>query len=372
MERLLCTFDEDIPILVERQEEDPESVIERSYQLLMEKQRQDKLSDALSEDTKTFIEKVIGQHLETKSKRDNYYEHELIKCYKARVKFLENQVKEMSEIIRNFTSNISNNSSSTKFTKVKSEHSFVPIFNTPNATIATPIDITLKKESKMKHQKNLHEEIIDVNPNGETEQAKRILKDQLVAIRIEKHNNFIKQKSVIKTTKAKDTSSKSRIYVCGDSIVNGLENNGLSDKNHSTNVKSFSGATSIDMIDFIKPIATKKPDAIVLHIGTNDISKSIINTGENIQRIIDHIKETSPVTEVLLSNICHRGDKTIYKEMVKDRNKEIFEVATSNNLRLIDNHNIDDSCLTKKKLHLNRKGFSRLAINMKHEICRQS
>ena len=177
--------------------------------------------------------------------------------------------------------------------------------------------------------------------------------------------------SISKELKVKNTDSKKRIYVCGDSIVNGFENNGLSDKNHATNVKSFSGATSIDMIDFVKPIIAKKPDALLLHIGTNDLSKNIINTGENIQVIIDFIKESSPETEVILSNICYRADKTSYREMQNERNKEIFEVANANNLRLIDNHNIDDSCLTKKKLHLNRKGFSRLAINMKNEICQQ-
>ena len=148
------------------------------------------------------------------------------------------------------------------------------------------------------------------------------LNDQLIAVRLKKHDDYIKQKTCEQNTsdltKANELKKKSdaqksecqKIYVCGDIIANGLNNNGLSGKNHSTFVKSFSGATSKDMVDFVKPIIVKQPDALVLHVGTNDLTKNVDNTGENLQAIIDYTKEISPSGDIFLSSICTRTDRT--------------------------------------------------------------
>ena len=52
------------------------------------------------------------------------------------------------------------------------------------------------------------------------------------------------------------------------------------------NVRPHPGATSEDLIDHIKPVARRKPDIVVLHIGTNDLTNGI-NTQENLQEVVD-------------------------------------------------------------------------------------
>ena len=44
------------------------------------------------------------------------------------------------------------------------------------------------------------------------------------------------------------------------------------------------------MIDYIKTIARKKPDTILLHVGTNDLTKGT-NTIKNILKCVEAIRE---------------------------------------------------------------------------------
>ena len=49
-------------------------------------------------------------------------------------------------------------------------------------------------------------------------------------------------------------------------------------------------------------------------------------------------------------------------------NKILRDAASKNNTYVIDNKSIDESCLGMKRLHLNRKGTSFLANNLKNFI----
>ena len=35
------------------------------------------------------------------------------------------------------------------------------------------------------------------------------------------------------------------------------------------------------IVDYVKPSARKKPDKLIIHVGTNDLTNSIVNTTEN-------------------------------------------------------------------------------------------
>ena len=67
------------------------------------------------------------------------------------------------------------------------------------------------------------------------------------------------------------------IIVVGDSILNGISKNGLSKnaKKHNVKVRAHPGATSRDLIDHIKPVARRKPNLVVIHVGTNDITNNV-------------------------------------------------------------------------------------------------
>ena len=72
---------------------------------------------------------------------------------------------------------------------------------------------------------------------------------------------------------------KGTVAVIGDSMASGLKEELLPNKKHLVKVRCCRGATVEDMFDYIKPILKRKPDDVVLHVGTNnakDMSSKII------------------------------------------------------------------------------------------------
>ena len=65
-------------------------------------------------------------------------------------------------------------------------------------------------------------------------------------------------------------TNKPVTVIAGDSIIQNIRGWSLSKANKVV-VKSFPGATTEDMEDFIKPILRKEPDNIIIHVGTNDV-----------------------------------------------------------------------------------------------------
>ena len=49
----------------------------------------------------------------------------------------------------------------------------------------------------------------------------------------------------------------------------------LSSKQNNIKVLTHPGSTAADMIDYIKPIVRRKPDALVIHTGTNDMKNDV-------------------------------------------------------------------------------------------------
>ena len=71
-----------------------------------------------------------------------------------------------------------------------------------------------------------------------------------------------------------------------------------------------------DMIDYIKSIAMEKPDAILLHVGTNDLTKGI-NTMKNIGNRGEAIRELddSENIQISFSSIIHISDRDFSREI---------------------------------------------------------
>ena len=168
------------------------------------------------------------------------------------------------------------------------------------------------------------------------------------------------------SSKENQKEKRQSVFICGDSLLNGIDGDGVSTKKFCTVVKSFGGSTSRDMIDYVKPAARKKPDKMIIHVGTNDISKSIQNTSENLDLVINAIHELSPATQVFFSELCIRNDLQGSFSKVKQKNEHLRKFCHDRNIGLICNENIDNSCLAKKKLHMNQKGLKRLALNFKN------
>ena len=83
---------------------------------------------------------------------------------------------------------------------------------------------------------------------------------------------------------------KSEVYVIGDSIVKNLDGRKMARKKN-VKVRSFPGATTSDMTDFVKPIIRKKPESVILHVGTNDLkSNPEAQIADNIIELANSIR----------------------------------------------------------------------------------
>ena len=179
------------------------------------------------------------------------------------------------------------------------------------------------------------------------------------------HHHSDKKNDVMPTEKTK----KKTVVIVGDSIVRNVPSRSLNQflKEYFSVVKSFPGATTQDMKDYIKPTISKKPDVVILHTGTNylksnqnpsDIANEIVNLAKNIK---------NSGTEVSISSLIPRGDRL--SEKGKKVNKELQEKCTAENFAFILHKNINSKLdLFPDKLHPNKKDQSILKGNFRKFI----
>ncbi len=68
---------------------------------------------------------------------------------------------------------------------------------------------------------------------------------------------------------------KKMVYLVGDSLLHGIHERGLTNKQTNVKVKAHGGATTRDMLDHIKPALRRQPDTIIVHCGTNDLTANV-------------------------------------------------------------------------------------------------
>ena len=69
-------------------------------------------------------------------------------------------------------------------------------------------------------------------------------------------------------------------------MIKYLRRGNLSSKNKDVKVDAHSGSTTVDMLDYIKPIVRRKPDVLVIHTGTNDL-KNGVNTMQRLDNLLN-------------------------------------------------------------------------------------
>ena len=156
---------------------------------------------------------------------------------------------------------------------------------------------------------------------------------------------------------------KLHITIVGDSMMNGINDKGLS-RDHHVTVRKHPGATSEDIKDYIKPPARRKPDVMIIHCGTNDLTKKDADTVQCLRDAISTIREIAPNTKIALSNVVTRTDGKKKSDLLKEvesLNRKIKALSIEEKVLIIDNTNLDETCLGKKGLHLSKRGNAMLA-----------
>ena len=128
-------------------------------------------------------------------------------------------------------------------------------------------------------------------------------------------------------------------------------------------IRPHPGATIIDMIDYIKPKLHHKPDIIILHCGANDVTNDV-NTVKKGMKLVKEIQENDGSTDIVISRLIKRFDRNAIDD-IERIDEKLKRWCIGKGLTFTDNNNINESCLNRGKLLLNRRGLSYLANNFK-------
>ena len=113
----------------------------------------------------------------------------------------------------------------------------------------------------------------------------------------------------------------------------------------------------------MKPAIRRKPDTLLVHTGTNDIT-SDTDTQKFLDQAVNLDKIESPQTEIVISLPIVRTDRGgQYKKKVHELKIKLKKYCTQNNIKIIDNGNITVEGLGTKGQHLNKRGVAKLAHN---------
>ena len=154
---------------------------------------------------------------------------------------------------------------------------------------------------------------------------------------------------------------KGTVLIAGDSIISGINEKYFEGPNY-IKVRSFPGATIADMKDYLKPLLRKNPTTLILHVGTNDASNLKENADEIFNELLElknEILRTLPSCHVIISTPTQRKDNMKANSKLKVLNQKIAALG----MERINNNNIVEADLGRKKLHLNMKGTDKLAKN---------
>ena len=160
-----------------------------------------------------------------------------------------------------------------------------------------------------------------------------------------------------------------RVFIVDDSIIKHLNGYVIGGKAENCNVfvRPSHSAKVRCMVDHVKPIIRDKPDHIIFHVSTNDIPYEK-DAGDVAKPIVDlAMSAKSPACDVSISNIITRKEKHQHK--AQKVNNHLKEMCTNKNINLIDHSkSIKHQHLNKSKLHLTKKGTSKISTTFVREI----
>ena len=205
------------------------------------------------------------------------------------------------------------------------------------------------------------------------------IKSQLELVRKEKHGIYLKQKCSEYNNKEKNDKANNdetpgnfkhawpagTCLIVGDSILTGIDEKRLSRNNQVVKVRDFRGATIDDLKHHLVPLLKKKPEHIILHIGTNDaVSKTSRQIYDELLQLKQYIINTLPTCRVIVSRPTIRTDNGKAALTLSNFNKLLGQLEVD----FIDNVNIKEVHLGKKVRHLNKKGKNRLELNFLQKL----
>ena len=106
-----------------------------------------------------------------------------------------------------------------------------------------------------------------------------------------KEENGITQPITIKNSyrfEKKGATKRKTFYILSDSMMNGMDENRLSNNNIEVKVECHGGCTIEHMFTHVDTMVKYKPDYVLLHVGTNNCTNSM---SDEILKELKHLKE---------------------------------------------------------------------------------
>lgn len=168
------------------------------------------------------------------------------------------------------------------------------------------------------------------------------------------------------STNNEDKGTKKRsITIVGDSIIKDIKSHKMRKdipSGEKLYIKSFSGSTTEEMVDYIKPSLRYNPDLLIIHVGSNDLrsNKKEEAIAEEIIKLAKNSKSNE--NEIIISSILPRNDNL--NEKGQKVNVCLNHLCNKNNISFINNdYIISSKHLNSSGLHLNYNGTAALARN---------
>ena len=179
-----------------------------------------------------------------------------------------------------------------------------------------------------------------------------------------KEENGITEPITIKNSyrfEKKGPTKRKTFYILSDSMMNGMDENRLSNKIIEVKVECHGGCMIEHMFTHVDTMVKYKPDYVLLHVGTNNCTNS---TSDEILKELKHLKEfiqlILPSTRMYISPPTVRTDNNKANTIIKNVNIKLRKLGYI----LLDNSNIRDYHLGKKGLHLDNYGTKQMARNI--------
>ena len=188
------------------------------------------------------------------------------------------------------------------------------------------------------------------------------------------NNQTIKQSNAQSSSSSSNSSKRKEVIIVGDSMLKGIDGFKTSRKNFRVTAEALAGATVDEIEGLARGLATRKPDAMILHVGTNDLypksgrdtqdstksPRTEKDVADSINRMVSKLGQDFPCTKFIVSKLITREDKG--KEGM-DKVKNVNSLLAKFKHSVIDNSNIISSHLNGSKLHLKNSGDVKLALN---------
>ena len=147
----------------------------------------------------------------------------------------------------------------------------------------------------------------------------------------------------------------------GDPALSGLRESKMSFR-RNIKVRIFPGTRIQGMYQYLLPLLGKRPDKIILHVGTNDASHiKADDMLEELGKLKSLIWEMLPFVKIILSAPTIR----VNKHNADENNIDFIKQFEANDFLLIKHPNIKENHLDSYGLHLNHDGTRVFAKNLR-------